>query len=144
MTLEFDPNRAPYTFGEATAAARKAAGLQLSAEDTTRTAWRRYAEAERDYRRSLALEIARLRGEGVAATIAADLARGEERVSELRHARDIAEGVVEAAKQAGWRLQADRRDLHEFISWSARRDLAEGYGRMPEPRYESVNSERVS
>jgi hypothetical protein len=41
------------------------------------------------------------------------------------------------AKLAGWRVNADRRDVEGFIDWSKRRDLAEGYHRVPEPVFSS-------
>jgi hypothetical protein len=119
---------APYTFAEATARAGALSAKQEAAEAATREAYAVYAEAERAYRVALAKRITELRAEGAAATLAADLARGDTDVADLRYRRDVAEGVVEAAKQSGWRLQANRRDGHEFIAWSMRRDLAEGAG----------------
>jgi len=123
-----DERRAPYTFGEAVERSNALSAAQEVAEAETRRAYAQFAEAERVYRKALAEKIVRLRAEGAAATTAADLARGEAQVAELRYRRDVAEGIVEAAKQAGWRLQANRRDGHEFIDWSKRRDLAEGAG----------------
>jgi hypothetical protein len=55
----------------------------------------------------------------------ADLARGDKGVARLKRERDIAEGVVEAAKQAGWRASKDRDDVQAFIGWSQRREFAE-------------------
>lgn len=121
-------SEAPYTFGEARAAARRLDAAQRAAEVETRRVYAELAEAERAYRRALAEEITRLRAEGQPVTLAADLARGAEHVAELRHRRDVAEGLVEAARQSGWRHQANRRDGHEFIAWSRARDLAENGG----------------
>lgn len=45
---------------------------------------RAYAEAERDYRIALRVEIMRLRDEGMPATITPDLARGEPKVAAVR------------------------------------------------------------
>lgn len=123
---------APYTFSEATSRAASLSRQQQAAEEATRGAYAAYAEAERAYRVSLAKRITELRASGQAATLAADLARGDEQVASLRYRRDVAEGVVEAAKQSGWRLQANRRDGHEFIRWSATRDLAENGGGRPQ------------
>jgi len=123
-----DERRAPYTFGEATVRSNALSAAQEAAEAETRRAYAQFAEAERAYRKALAEKIVRLRAEGVAATTVADVARGDAHVADLRYRRDVAEGVVEAAKQAGWRLQANRRDGHEFIDWSKRRELAEGAG----------------
>lgn len=123
-----DERRAPYTFGEAVERSNHLSTAQQLAEGETKRAYAQYAEAERAYRLALAKEITRQRASGAAATLAADLARGDEHVAELRYRRDVAEGIVEAAKQSGWRHQANRRDGHEFIAWSMRRDLAEGGG----------------
>ena len=123
---------APYTFGEAVSRSNDLDTAQRAAEVETRRAHAQYAEAERAYREALAKEITRLRANSVPVTVAADLARGDEHVAKLRYQRDVAEGIVEAAKQSGWRLQANRRDGHEFIDWSKRRDLAENGGGSPQ------------
>jgi hypothetical protein len=39
--------------------------------------------------------------------------------------RDIAEGVVEAAKQRSYTAAADRKDAQGLALWSQRRELAE-------------------
>lgn len=136
--------RAPYDFGEAVDRSNILKAAQAAAEETTRRAWADYAEAERAYRMELAVCITRLKAGGAAATLAADLARGDQRVADLRYRRDVAEGVVEAAKQAGWRHQANRRDGLEFIDWSKRRDLAEGYHGAQQPaQFHNVTPERV-
>lgn len=128
----------PYDFAGAHDAATKASRAQHSAEDFLREAYRMFAESEETYRVALAKRIVELRAEGVAATLCADLARGEKDVAALRRKRDIADGVKEAAAQAAWRRAADRKDTQRFIDWSARRDLAEGYGNAPEPEAASV------
>jgi hypothetical protein len=135
---------APYTFEEATRQATVMAAAQSAGEDLTRRAYADLAEAERAYRKALAAKITELRAGNTAATLAADLARGDEHVASLRFRRDVAEGVVEAARQAGWRHQANRRDGHEFIQWSARRDLAEGYHGAQQPKqFDNVTPERA-
>lgn len=124
--------RGPYTFGEAVARSNQLSAAQSASEQTTRDAYRQFAECERAYRKALAQKIALLRSEGTATTLSADLARGDECVAALRYRRDIAEGVVEAAKQAGWHHQANRRDGEEFLRWSRSRDLAENGGGSPQ------------
>lgn len=57
------------------------------------------AVAERDYRVELAKEILKLRAEGVPVTIINDLARGNERIAELKMNRDIAETLYESNMQ---------------------------------------------
>lgn len=69
------------------------------------------------------MRIVELRAEGVAATACADIARGENDVSTLRYERDVAAGVLEAARQHAFTLGADRRDLDTLLNWSMRRDL---------------------
>jgi hypothetical protein len=137
--------RAPYMFGEAVTTSNGLDARQKAAEDETKRAYGTYAEAERAYRMALAAEITRQRANGVAATIAADLARGDRHVAGLRYRRDVAEGLVEAAKQSGWRHQANRKDGHELLRWSANRDLAEGYHGAAEPhRFDNVTPERAA
>jgi hypothetical protein len=100
----------PWDIDQARAAARQASAAQRSAEA---------------YRTALAVRITELHAEGVAWSATADLARGDKGVARLKRERDIAEGVVEAAKQAGWRASKDRDDVQAFIGWSQRREFAE-------------------
>jgi hypothetical protein len=67
-----------------------------------------------------------VRADGVAWSAAADLARGNSTVAQLRYERDVSAGVLAAAEQAGFRLNADRRILERLVEWSMRRELAEG------------------
>lgn len=128
---------APWSFEEATANCRAAAVTQQQAENTLRDAYRDFARKEESYRVALAKEIVRQHAEeGVAWTVAPDLARGDTTVARLRMERDVAEGVKEAMQQAVWRATANRRDAARFCDWSMRRELAEGYGHTPEPVYE--------
>lgn len=116
---------APYDFGEAVAAARRAAEAQKAGEQAVRDASADLAERERDFRRALARKIVEVHAGGAAWTVAQDLARGDDGVADLRYARDVAQGVLEAAQQRAWRHTADRKDVLEFINWSRRRELAE-------------------
>jgi hypothetical protein len=113
-------NPSPFDFTEARAAARSASEAQAATENAIREAVRDRATAERNYRRALAARILRAHDEGIAWTVCSDIARGDENVSELRHARDVAEGICEALLQAGWRHSADRKDLTRLIAWSER------------------------
>lgn len=110
----------PYSFGEARAAIERASVAQRNAEDRIREAYRDYGEAERAYRKALAVRITELRAEGTPATACADLARGDKHVADLRYRRDVFEGVREAAKSAVWRHTADRRELEQLVDWSRR------------------------
>lgn len=116
----------PWSFSEAVTAARRAAEAQKAGEQAVRDASASLADAERAYRLSLAKEIVRQHADGVAWTVAKDLARGAKEVGELRYARDVAAGVFKAADQRAWRDTANRKDVLLFSEWSKRRDLAEG------------------
>jgi hypothetical protein len=125
---------APYDFGQA----RDAAAAASRAQTPTKERHLDFAEKEERYRVSLAKEIVRRHAEdGVAWTVAPDLARGTPEVARLRRDRDISEGVREAMQQAAWRRAADRKDTQRFVDWSARRELAEAYGTAPEPEFTS-------
>jgi hypothetical protein len=115
----------PWDFDETAAKLRACSAEQKAAEAFTKTAYKGYAEAERAYRLALASKITELRASGESVTLAADLARGDKRVADLRMARDIAEGVVEAAKQRAYTAAADRKDAQGLATWSQRRELAE-------------------
>lgn len=119
----------PWDFETATANCRLAARAQEEAERSYIAAARDFAAKEEHYRVALAVEIVRQHGEeGVAWTVAPDLARGEAKVAALRRERDIAEGVREAMEQALWRHTANRKDAQRFADWSQRREFAEAAG----------------
>ena len=119
------PNNRPWDLSEAMEACRKAARAQEHAEEEVRRSARELALAEERYRVALASKIFALRLEGQAATLSADLARGDTHVAELRRLRDIQEGVYEAMKQASWRHTSNRKDAQRFADWSQRREFAE-------------------
>ena len=126
----------PYDFEQARTAAAAASAAQLAAERALKEAAKDFAEKEERYRVALAKEIVRQHdADGVAWTVAPDLARGNADVARFRRDRDIADGVREAMQQAAWRRAADRKDTQRFIDWSMRRELAEGYGTTPEPEF---------
>lgn len=119
-----DNTISPLEIEDARAAAHRASEVQREVENLIRDASKKLAEAERAYRRRLSERIVQLHAEeGYAITMCGDIARGEADVSQLRYLRDVADGVLEAAKQQAFRRGADRKDLHELIVWSERRDL---------------------
>jgi hypothetical protein len=128
----------PYDFGEALRESRRRADAQEKGEREVRLAARDAAKAEHAYRVALARRITELHDSGVAWSVCADLARGDEHVAVLRRTRDVRQGLLEAAQQSAWRLSADRKDAHAFITWSMRRDLAEGFGDVLEPAAEQA------
>lgn len=121
----------PWTFDQARQACREASRQQEAAEDSFQEAAVEAAKGEEAYRLALAEEIIRQHDGGVAWTVAPDLARGQQKVAELRRKRDIAVGVRDALDQACWRRNADRKDAQRFADWSMRRELAEGYDDAP-------------
>lgn len=122
----------PWDFATARTACRDASAAQANVEKDLREAYRSYGEAERNYRKALAIEIVKAHGDGVAWSTAPDLARGDDHVADLRFKRDVAEGVKDAMEHAAWRRNADRKDAQRFADWSQRRELAEFHGRDPE------------
>ena len=115
----------PWSIAEAAQAANVASAQQKGAEGALRDAAADLAAKERAYRVSLAQTITRFRADGHAATVCADLARGDKQVADLRYARDVAQGVLDSAQQAAWRLSADRRTIDGLTRWSMSRELSE-------------------
>ena len=118
---------APWEFQQAVDKDRRASEQQRATEAFLKQAYRDFAQAESSYRQALAVAIVEQHADGAAWTVAPDLARGQKNVADLRMARDVAEGVVEAAKQAAWRAASDRKSVARFSEWSMRRNLAEGF-----------------
>lgn len=110
----------PLDFAGAIAAHREASEAQHRAEQFLAEKSREVAEGELNYRRALATAITTLQAEGKPATLARDLARGDQLVSGLLLKRMVAEGLREAAAQSIWRHTADRKDLEQFLDWSKR------------------------
>lgn len=118
----------PWDFQEALQASRDAELEQRRVEGEIYKAFKDYARKERAYRVALAKEILTLKSQGMAITACETVAKGAPRIAALREERDLAEGLKETAKHAGWRVNADRRDIGDLLRWSARRDLAEYSG----------------
>jgi rubrerythrin len=114
-----------WDFDEARDALRRCSSAQQEAEKFIKDAYQEYAQAERAYRFALAQKITDLRAQSQPVTLAADLARGDKHVADLRFKRDVREGVVEAAKQRAYTAAADRKDAQGLATWSQRRELAE-------------------
>lgn len=118
----------PLEIEDARDAAHRASEKQRDVEDQMRAASRELADAERAYRQKLSLRILALHaGEGdqpgFAITTCETIAKGEREVSDLRYARDVKAGLLEAVKQEAFRRGADRKDVHQLLVWSERRDL---------------------
>lgn len=118
-------NNRPWDFDEAREACRISSHAQAAAEDALREAAREFAVAEEQYRVALAKKIVELRADGLAASVCADVARGDPAVARLRMTRDVKDGVRESMMHAAWRRAADRKDTQRFADWSQRQTLAE-------------------
>ncbi len=113
-------NPSPFDFTEARTAVRAASEAMKAAEQNRRDASERLAAAERAYRVALARKIVEAHADGIAWTVAQDVARGDKHVADLRYERDVAKGVLDAAETVAWRHTADRKDLARLIDWSMR------------------------
>jgi hypothetical protein len=99
--------------------AMKAAGENVrAAERELSDQIDRKAEAEREYRRALARKLIALRADGMAATLAKDLARGDEEVLAYSHARDIAADMVKFRHEVLEDRRGDRASLHKLVDYS--------------------------
>jgi hypothetical protein len=134
-------SESPWTFAQARQKALDAESAQKKSEKRLAEAWKEYAESEKAYRMALSTRILRLKADGYAITACGDIARGHEDIADLKHLRDIAEGAREAAQAAVWRHKDNRKDARGFAQWSERRELAEGYGQVPEPEWNSKTGE---
>lgn len=123
MSALADNRLHPLEIADAREAAHRASELQREVEDSIRTAARDAANKERAYRQALSVRILELHAEGTAITACSEIARGETKVAMLRYERDVAEGVLEAARQQAFRRGADRRDVGVLLTWSMHRDL---------------------
>lgn len=74
--------------------------LLLDAIDECRRSGLKLAENEAEYRKALAVEMARARADKIPVTIASDLCRGIPYIADLKQARDSAEAVYKASQEA--------------------------------------------
>lgn len=77
------------------------------------------AEAERAYRKARAQAYVIVD----APTAGARDAEVDERTADLRYERDIAKGLIEAAKERLNEIDGERASFHQLTSWSARVDV---------------------
>lgn len=127
-------------------AAYRASEKQREVEDRLRDASRDLAEAERQYRLKLSTRIVELHagGDGYAITTCEGIAKGEKAVADLRYARDVAQGVFEAAQQEAFRRGADRKDVNQLLQWSQMRDLRSDAEPGPSTQPDIVGGQRVA
>lgn len=110
----------PYDFEGAKRAVARASRDQLAAAQDGADAAQDAAEKERRYREALSAEIVRQHAEGVAWSVASDVARGVPEVARLRYERDVAQGVLKACEERSWTASANRRQLDKLVDWSMR------------------------
>ena len=72
-----------------------------------------YAEAERIYRKSLAIEIVKLKTGGMPVTIINDVARGN--TADLKYDRDVAEGIYKSCKEMLESLRSELTGLQSLL-----------------------------
>lgn len=118
----------PWSIEESAGQLHRARVNQEKAERELKLAYKEWAQAAHAYDLALAKKIVELRNFGQAATLCRDLAKGDPEVADLRMIRDTKEGVKEAAEQACWRRNADRKDTQALAGWSERREFAEARG----------------
>lgn len=80
---------------------------------------RAYAEAERNYRVSMARKILEEREKGTPVTIISDVCKGNPEIAKLRFERDCAEVVYKSAMEAinGYKLQIRILDAQVEREW---------------------------
>lgn len=123
-------NGLPWDFAESERQFYEASLRQEATENAMRDAYREFGRAQEAYARKLADTITELRSLSVPVTVCLELAKGTEEVAHLRMKRDVADGVKEAAQQAAWRANADRRAVERLAGWSERREFAEAAGEV--------------
>ena len=73
------------------------------------------AEAERDYRRALQMEIVKLKDEGIKVTLIPDIARGE--TSELKYKRDLAKARYTSARDSLEAIKSQMSGLQTIVKY---------------------------
>lgn len=76
-----------------------------------------FAEAERDYRRALAVEIVKLKSEGQSVTLINDIARGN--CAELKFNRDCAEAKYQSGRDSLKAIETQVSALQSILKFSS-------------------------
>lgn len=96
--------------------------LNISIKTLRRTATE-YADAYRNYRVALAKELLKLKEEGMAVTIAYDIARGKEEIAHLKYLEICKEGIYKANLEAINVFKLEIKILESQIEREYRSDL---------------------
>lgn len=111
----------PFDLDDARQAAKALSIQRRKALDEYRRAGEEAAEAERTYKRALAVKLIALRDAGeYPAGLIPDLARGEETISDLRRTRDIKREMVWVCKEKLSSLSSEGARLGTLTEWSGR------------------------
>lgn len=116
---------ATYTFGDARRLAMVHHRERNTAEGNLAKRVREAAEAEREYRATLAVAIVECKA-AHGATAGVEIAKGRDDVNTKREARDIAHGMVDVAKERLRLCSEDRASFHRLVEWSTQRERSEG------------------
>lgn len=73
--------------------------------------------AKRDYAVAYAGKILELKGEGKAATLILDLAKGDKHVAELRYKKDVAKGVYDACRESIKDIRTALDSYRSILTW---------------------------
>jgi hypothetical protein len=76
---------------------------------------REFAEAERDYRKALSMEIIKLRSDGLPAQLCNEVAKGN--VSDFLYKRDLCEGLYRSSLESCKALQAELSGLQSIMRY---------------------------
>lgn len=106
------------SFGEVQSAAHDLASQRRHARTVYEKRSREAADAEREYRKKLAIKFTTFRSQEKGVGESEILANGDPEVYEARHARDIANGLAKAALLRIEELEADRAMLRQLGAWS--------------------------
>jgi len=118
----------PYDYSEAKRAHHAASKYYFSLVNRFRDAKNAEGEAERNYRRLLAIRVMEKRGEGAAATLAETLAKGDEDVAEAKKQTIIAAGECSAIWHLLELARANFVTISQLTKWSESID----HGTFPE------------
>lgn len=117
LPTEYIQNGQPYSYQEAKAAAMRVTVERRRAIVAYENACTAVGKATREYRRLLAIEMLKQKA-AHGATMAEQLAKGQDHVAEAKEAVIIAEGLRTATYQLILTNDADRTTVTQLTKWS--------------------------
>lgn len=106
------------SFDEIRAAAHDLAGKRREARRDYERRAEEAAEAEKNFRRELAIQFTKCRSDDKGVGESEILANGHEQVAGYRHKRDICQSLAKSALLRIEELEADRAMLRQLGAWS--------------------------